>query len=271
MVVVHNFSYGLLTPVLAYAISCLGCFLGLRCTTRARATQGRARLRWLLLAALSIGVAGIWTMHFVAMLGFSIPGQTIRYNVPVTILSMLIAVVVVAVGLLIVGFSGNGLGPLLTGGLIIGIGVASMHYIGMSAMRMPDSMHYNAGLVVLSVVIAIVTGTVALLAALRLDTVWAALGACLIMGVAISGMHYTGMAALHVYAAPAGGPAAMEAGASAGAFLLPLIFGITILTMVLTSAISLSPTEAELRKENEFIERIASGYGGGPDQASSGG
>jgi NO-binding membrane sensor protein with MHYT domain len=99
MVVVHNFSYGLLTPVLAYAISCLGCFLGLRCTTRARAAQGRARLHWLLLAALSIGVAGIWTMHFVAMLGFSIPGQTIRYNVPVTILSMLIAVVVVAIGL----------------------------------------------------------------------------------------------------------------------------------------------------------------------------
>jgi NO-binding membrane sensor protein with MHYT domain len=272
MVVVHNFSYGLLTPVLAYAISCLGCFLGLRCTTRARARQGRSRLRWLLLAALSIGVAGVWTMHFVAMLGFSIPGQTIRYNVPVTILSMLIAVAVVSVGLLIVGFSGNGLGPLLTGGLIIGIGVASMHYIGMSAMSMPDSMRYNAGLVALSVVIAVVAGTVALLAALRLDTVWAAFGACLIMGVAVSGMHYTGMAALHVYAAPAaGGPAAMESGASAGAFLLPLIFGITILTMVLSSAISLSPTEAELRKENEFIERIAGGYGGGPDQAPGGG
>jgi NO-binding membrane sensor protein with MHYT domain len=257
MVVVHNFSYGLLTPALGYAISCLGCFLGLRCTTRARAALGRSRARWLALAAVSVGVAGIWAMHFVAMLGFSIPGQTIRYSVPVTILSMLIAVAVVGIGLFIVGFSGDRLGPLLAGGVIIGLGVASMHYIGMSAMRMPEAMHYNAGLVVLSVIIAIVTGTVALLAALRLDTVWPAVGACLIMGVAISGMHYTGMAALHVSAAAAGA-AGMPGGASAGSFLVPLIFGITVLTMFVTAAISLSPTEAELRKENEFIERIAS-------------
>ena len=270
MVVVHNFSYGLLTPVLAYAISCLGCFLGLRCTTRARASQGGPRVRWLLLAALSIGVAGIWTMHFVAMLGYSIPGHAIRYNVPVTILSMLISVAVVSVGLLIVGFGGEGFGPLLTGGLIIGIGVAAMHYIGMSAMRMPDSMHYNPVLVVLSVVIAVVTGTVALLAALRLDSVWSAFGACLIMGVAISGMHYTGMAALHIAAPPAGSLAGMLGGASAGAFLVPLIFGVTILTMTLTAAISLSPTEAELRKENEFIESIASSFGGQPGQVPGG-
>jgi NO-binding membrane sensor protein with MHYT domain len=79
-------------------------------------------------------------MHFIAMLGFSIPGQTITYSVPVTILSMLIAVAVVSVGLLIVGFGGEGPGPLLLGGTIIGVGVASMHYMGMWAMRMPDTM-----------------------------------------------------------------------------------------------------------------------------------
>jgi len=270
MVAVHNFSYGLLTPVLGYVMSCLGCFLGLRCTTRARAVQGSSRVRWLLLAAVSIGVAGIWGMHFIAMLGFSIPGQIIRYSVPVTIFSMLIAVVVVSIGLLVVGFGGDGLGPLLTGGLVIGLGVASMHYIGMWAMRMPDTMHYSAGLVVLSVIIAVVTGTVALLAALRLDTVWSALVACLIMGVAVSGMHYTGMAALHVHtSAAAMGLAGMQGGTRASSFLVPLIFGISILTMVLTSAISLSPTEAELRREDEFIERITSNYDGHSGRDSS--
>jgi NO-binding membrane sensor protein with MHYT domain len=71
------------------------------------------------------------------MLGFTIPGQAIRYSVPVTIFSMVIAVVVASIGLLIVGFGGEGLRPLLTGGLIVGLGVASMHYIGMAAMRMP--------------------------------------------------------------------------------------------------------------------------------------
>jgi len=259
---VHNFSNGLLSPALAYAISCLGCFLGLRCTTRARAAQGSGRARWLILAALSIGVAGIWGMHFVAMLGFRIPGTTIRYSAPVTIVSMLIAVAVVSIGLFIVGFGGDRLGPLLAGGLIIGIGVASMHYIGMSAMRMPETMHYNVGLVILSVIIAVVAGTVALLAALRLDTAWSAVGACLIMGAAISGMHYTGMAALHVSAAAAArGQTIVQTGASAGSFLVPLIFGIAILTMVLTAAISLSPTDAEIRRENELIERLTREYG----------
>jgi NO-binding membrane sensor protein with MHYT domain len=261
MVTVHNFSYGLLTPALAYALSCLGCFLGLRCTTRAREVQGPARVRWLLLAAVSLGVPGIWGMHFIAMLGFTIPGQAIGYSVPVTILSMVIAVVVVSVGLLIVGFGGEGLRPLLTGGLIVGLGVSSMHYIGMAAMRMPQTMHYNNGLVVLSVIIGIVTGTVALLAALRLDAVWSAFAACLIMGVAVCGMHYTGMAALHVHPA-APGMTGMTGGASAGSFLVPLIFGITILTMVVTAAISLSPTEAELRRENEALARIASQFSG---------
>src|SRR5258708_11239058 len=135
MLTVHNFSYGRLTPGLAYLMSVLGSFLGLRCATRARAHQGRSRASWLLLAGLSIGTTGIWVMHFIAMLGFTIPGMTIHYNVPVTILSMLIAVGIVCVGLLIVGFCGPGNGPLLLAGLITRLGVASMHYSGKAGPR----------------------------------------------------------------------------------------------------------------------------------------
>ena len=270
MVVVHNFSYGLLTPVLGYVMSCLGCFLGLRCTSRARALHGGSRVRWLLLAAVSIGAAGVWGMHFVAMLGFSIPGQRIGYSVPVTILSMLIAAVVVSIGLLIVGFGGDGQGSLLTGGLVIGLGVASMHYLGMSAMRMPDIMRYSTGLVILSVIIAVVAGTAALWAALRLHTVWSTLVASLIMGVAVSGMHYTGMAAMHVYAATANSDmAGMQGGASGSSFLLPLILGISALTFVMTAVISLSPTEAEIREDAELMARIASNNGGPSGRESS--
>ena len=116
MIHVNNFSNGALNPALSYLVSCVGCFLGLRCTTRARAYQGAARARWLTLAALSIGTTGIWVMHFIAMLGFTIPGQSIRYNVPVTILSMVIAVVVVGIGTFIVGFGRAGTRPLLLGG-----------------------------------------------------------------------------------------------------------------------------------------------------------
>jgi NO-binding membrane sensor protein with MHYT domain len=257
MVHVNNFSYGPVTPVLGYVMSCLGCFLGLRCTTRARATRGAQRARWLLLATVSIATTGIWVMHFVAMLGFTIPGQTITYNVPVTILSMVIAIVVVGIGLLIVGFGGSGPYPLLLGGIIIGLGVASMHYIGMAAMVMPDTMRYNYTLVALSIVIAMVAGTAALWAALRLSTVSATLVASLIMGVAVSGMHYTGIAALHVYAASSGLMAGMQGGVGAQTFLLPLIIGISVLAFILTVVISLSPTEAEIREDEELMARIS--------------
>jgi NO-binding membrane sensor protein with MHYT domain len=257
VVQVHNFAYGLLNPGLAYLTSCLGCFLGLQCTARARAMQGAQRARWLLLAAVSIGVTGIWVMHFIAMLGFTIPGQMITYNVPVTIGSMLVAVAVVGIGLFIVGFGGRGPAPLLLGGTIIGLGVASMHYLGMWAMRMPDTMSYNSRLVALSIAIAIVAGTVALWAALRLTGMRPTIIASLIMGVAVSGMHYTGMAAMRVQAAPGGGMASMGGGASASAFLLPLILGITILTFLVTAIVTLAPTEAEIRAEADLMERIA--------------
>jgi NO-binding membrane sensor protein with MHYT domain len=259
MVHVNNFTYGPVTPVLGYVMSCLGCFLGLRCTTRARATHGGQRARWLLLATVSIATTGIWVMHFVAMLGFTIPGQTVRYNVPVTILSMVIAVIVVGIGLLTVGFGSAGPLSLLLGGAIIGFGVASMHYIGMAAMVMPDTMRYNYTLVALSIVIAVVAGTAALWAALRLSRVWSTLVASLIMGVAVSGMHYTGIAALHVYASPgAGAMAGMSGGGvSAQAFLLPLIVGISVLAFILTAVISLSPTEAEIREDAALMARIS--------------
>ena len=173
MVHVQNFSNGALNPVLAYVVSCMGCFLGLRCTTRGNASQGRARARWLILATVAIATTGIWVMHFIAMLGFEIPGQAIGYSVPVTLLSMLIALVVVGAGLFIVGFSRpGGAGPLMLGGLVVGLGVASMHYIGMAAIRAPDTLSYNPILVALSVVIAVIAGTAALWAALRLDTAW---------------------------------------------------------------------------------------------------
>jgi NO-binding membrane sensor protein with MHYT domain len=255
---VNNFTYGPVTPVLGFVLSSLGCFLGLRCTTRARASRGAPRVRWLLLATVSIATTGIWVMHFVAMLGFTIAGQAITYSVPVTAASMLIAVVVVGIGLLIVGFGSSAWWTLLLGGVIIGLGVASMHYIGMAAMKMPDTVRYNSTLVVLSVVIAMAAGTAALWAALRLAAVWSTLAASLIMGVAVSGMHYTGIAAMHVYGTP--GPkmlAAMSGGVSAQALLVPLIAGISLLAFALTVIISLSPTEAEMREDAALMASLA--------------
>src|ERR671915_2362175 len=120
MAEVHHFSYGAWTPLLAYLMSCAGALLGLLFTARARAASGRSRGMWLTLGALSIGGTGIWTMHFIAMLGFSIPGGSIRYDVPLTLLSALIAVGVVGAGLFTVGFGATRLSTLLVGGSITG-------------------------------------------------------------------------------------------------------------------------------------------------------
>jgi NO-binding membrane sensor protein with MHYT domain len=252
---VNNFSYGALNPVLAYVTSCIGCFIGLRCTTRARASQGKARVSWLVIAALAIGIMGIWVMHFIAMLGFTIPGQSIRYSVPVTILSMLISIAVVGIGLFIVVYSGGRAGPLLLGGVAIGGGVASMHYIGMAAIRAQDTLSYTPVLVAVSVVIAVIAGTAALWAALRLESAWSALIASMVMGVAVSGMHYTGMAALRVHAI-AGPAVTAPASASAQAFLLPLIVGISCTGFIFSAVIALSPTAAEMLAEADLMARL---------------
>jgi NO-binding membrane sensor protein with MHYT domain len=252
MVQVHNFSYGLFNPLLGYTLSCLGGFLGLLCVTRARAYTGRSRAQWLILAAVSVGATGIWAMHFVAMLGFTIPGQQIRYNIPVTIASMLIAVAVVGVGLFIVGYSRReGLLPLMAGGVIIGIGVATMHYMGMSAMVMPDTMRYNTFLVGVSVLIAIIAGTAALWAGLRVRGLPSTIGASLIMGIAVTGMHYTGMAAMHLY------PADMSSmsGSTAVSFLVPLILGMSLVTFCLALAIALAPSEQEILEDSRLRNR----------------
>jgi NO-binding membrane sensor protein with MHYT domain len=236
-------------------MSCMGASIGLRCTTRAYAYTGAARGRWLLLAAFSIGTTGVWVMHFIAMLGYTIPGMTIRYNIPITVGSMFIAVAVVFVGLLIVGFGQPTVRNLLVAGVITGVGVASMHYTGMAAMEMPATMSYTPSVFVISVVIGIVAATAALWAALRLRGVRATLGASLIMGVAVSGMHYTGMAAMHMHSVPAG-TAMPTGGATAEGFLLPLIIGIGVISVIMTALLVLSPTDDEIREDRELMERI---------------
>jgi len=252
VVTVHNFSYGLLNPAIGYLVSCLGAFLGLRCVTRARAYQGGQRARWMILAAVSTGATGVWAMHFIAMLGFSIPGQTITYNVPITIASLLIAIAVVGVGLFIVGFGDGGVARLLIGGTIVGIGVVTMHYLGMAAMIMPDSMSYNWPLFALSVVIAVVAGTTALWLGTWVRGIGATIGAAAIMGVAVSGMHYTGMAAMRVMP----GMMSSASGSTAVSFLVPLLLGITLVTFVMWLAISLSPTEDEIHEDAAMRSRI---------------
>jgi Bacterial signalling protein N terminal repeat len=125
-------------------------------------------------------------------------------------------------------------------------------------MRMSGRISYDPALFIVSVVIAVIAATAALWAALRLDGVGPTLGASVIMGVAVSGMHYMGMAAMRMY--PANGPSGMVMGGSSGAtaesFLLPLIIGIAVVTFVMTATITLSPTADEIRYDEALLRHI---------------
>jgi NO-binding membrane sensor protein with MHYT domain len=268
MVHANEFSQGPLTPGLAFAMSCVGSFLGLRCAGRARACAGIARAEWLLLAASAIGATGIWVMHNIALLGFSIPGQVIRYDVPMSLLSGVVAVAVVFAALVIAGSGGAGFPRLLLGGVIIGGGVLfSMDFVGMAAMRMPDTIQYNGWGVLLSVLIAVAAATLALWAALRQRGIRPAMAASVAMGVAISGMHYTAMAAMRFTAAP--GAAGMLGGVTAADFVLPLIVVISVLTFILILSVALGRTEEQIRAEAALDDLLARHRGEQPRETSA--
>ncbi|MFC8598255.1 MULTISPECIES: MHYT domain-containing protein [unclassified Isoptericola] len=249
----HHFTYGIVTPVLAYVASCLGAATGLSATSRARAaTDAKSRAVWLLVGSLAIGGTGVWVMHFIAMLGFTVTDMPINYDVPQTILSALVAVVVVAIGLFIVGFAGDRPLWLVSGGIVAGLGVAAMHYMGIAAMRMTGHKEFSLPVVGLSVLIAIVAATAALWLAVNVRGRSATLGAALIMGVAVSGMHYTGMAALTI----TGTPGVPTSGTTAVDLLGPLILGIAALTVALVFVVLMWPTEEEMRDQQEFEARL---------------
>ncbi|HET9382762.1 MAG TPA: MHYT domain-containing protein [Streptomyces sp.] len=232
---------GWLSPVLAYAMACAGAAVGLRCTVRALGTTGRARRNWLVIASSALGT-GIWTMHFVAMLGFGGSGTDIRYDVLLTVVSLVVAVAVVCGGVFVVS-RGQGSGrAVLTGGFGTGLGIVCMHYLGMAAVRLHGQVHYEPELVGLSVLIAVAAATVSLWAAFNVTSPGAVTAASLTMGAAISGMHYTSMLSVRPEATPSG---QMLPGATWWQLVFPLVVGLGSCLFLTAAFAALFPAAAE--------------------------
>lgn len=179
--------------LLSLAVIFFASFTALALADRLLASTGSSRLGWLVAAAVALG-GGIWSMHFVAMLAFDL-SMPVRYAPGLTIVSMLVAIVFVAIGLAIVASGSGRRLPLLGAGILTGLGVSAMHYTGMAAMQMGARIQWHDGLVLLSIVIGIVAATAALWLSLQHKTTWFKLTASAAMTVAVAGMHYTGMAA----------------------------------------------------------------------------
>jgi NO-binding membrane sensor protein with MHYT domain len=243
MAEIHHFEYGWITPTLSYALSVLGSLLGLTCAIRTRQahTAGR-RAWWLILAAWAIGGTGIWTMHFMAMLGFGVVGSQIRYDVPTTAASALIAIVVVGMGLFLANLGRPALWKVIVGGVLTGLGVAAMHYTGMAAMRLNGHITYDRRLFAASIVIAVVAASVALWLTVNVRGSRAIIGSALVMGVAVNGMHFTGMAAMAVHLDAAPGPVS---GARAATLLLPIVLAVICVVVALIYAVLAAPTEED--------------------------
>ncbi|NLU78315.1 signal protein [Micromonospora sp. HNM0581] len=238
MAEINHFEYGWITPALSYALSVLGSILGLVCAGLVRtSTSTGQKLWWGSLSAWALGGTAIWTMHFMAMMGFAVSGSRIRYDVPITVASALIAVLAVGIGLAIVGTGGLSVWRILGGGLFTGSGVAAMHYMGMAAMRLDGRLLYDDLRVGLSILIAVVAATIALWLAVTVRRGAAILASALVMGVAVNGMHFTGMSALSVHLHEERGE---TTGAGVGTLLIPIvllvIFGVVGLVYALLAA-----------------------------------
>ncbi|MFC8096783.1 MHYT domain-containing protein [Streptomyces sp. NPDC057301] len=219
---VDGFRFGLVTPVAAYLMAWLSSALGLRCIVRTVHHGHRGKSGWLILGAASIG-CGIWTMHFIAMLGFTIDRIDLTYDVGLTVLSLVIAIVVVSIGVFVVGHLGATRWTLGVAGPVTGLGVSAMHYTGMHAMHFHGSLRFDTVTVVLSVLIAVGAATAALWAAVTVRGLMPALAAGLVMAAAVTGMHYTAMAAVSFH--PTATAADLHTGQSPLSLLLPMLIG----------------------------------------------
>lgn len=184
-----------LLVLLSYLVSVLGSYTALQLAIGIPvAKNGTERWRALIGSGLAVGGGGIWAMHFIAMLAchMEIP---VTYDVLLTALSALIGIAACTLGLAVASSGVFSWGRLLLAGVLMGLGVAGMHYTGMAAMLMPAQTIYDPTIVALSIVIAIVASIAALWLAFNLRGWLQLLGAALVMGVAVCGMHYTAMAA----------------------------------------------------------------------------
>lgn len=192
-------TYNPLLVVLSALIAVLSAYTALELASRVTVSQGFTRRLWLTGGAIAMGT-GIWSMHFVAMLAFSMP-LFISYNLTIVLVSLVAAILASAQALFIIGRPKPGLVALLAGSTSMGTGIAIMHYTGMAAMQMPATLRYKPSLFLLSVVIAIAVSLVALKLSIQFrEGVWVArkwlkLSTACVMGGAVLSMHYTGMAA----------------------------------------------------------------------------
>jgi diguanylate cyclase (GGDEF)-like protein/PAS domain S-box-containing protein len=236
--------------LLASAICFLASLVVISLFHRAQATLGRIRVTWLVLGAVTAG-CGIWATHFIGMLAFD-PGIGVGYDVVLTVLSLIIAIVISSIGLS-VGLFSSFRWPAALGGAIVGAGIAAMHYTGMSALELPGRVVLSPGLVTASVTFGVLLASAAFSVAKRRNDIRSVLFASILLMLAVVSLHFTGMGAVEIIPDPTRMVGTVLLSPDALAYIIAGIAA-TILGMSLVAALTDRQSEVKLRRQKLLLD-----------------
>src|SRR5476651_1750263 len=174
--------------VIAGLVCYLASFTAINLFGRARGLSGRARVNWIVAAGAATG-CGIWATHFIAKLSYD-PGVAMAYNLQLTALSLILAVLITSLGLSAAVYIKSPWGGVIGGGMV-GAGVACMHYLGMRAVELPGRVSWSMDLVIASIALGMLLGAVALTIATKRRGIRSSLVAALFLTLAIVSHHFT--------------------------------------------------------------------------------
>ncbi len=187
--------------ILSVTVAIIGSFTALTHAQRMRESDGKSALIWMTVGATTLGLA-IWSMHFIGMIAFHLPTE-LNYDLKLTLFSALPAIAASFLGFYVLRDNFISTRKIFLSGIVMGLGITAMHYTGMSALKLSPAIKYNIGILFLSIAIAIIASWGALLMMYQgeqlklVSTRRFALGS-IVMGLAISGMHYTAMLGMDI-------------------------------------------------------------------------
>ncbi|MGV2872271.1 MHYT domain-containing protein [Colwellia sp. E150_009] len=230
--------YNPLLVVLSISIAIFASYMGLQVASQAARASFVRKHVYLFIGSLVLG-CGIWSMHFIGMLALELC-TAVSYQFKLTIMSMIPAIAASWVSLNLITQGNLKHFQLIIGGILVGFGIGAMHYIGMAAMEMTPLLRYDLSIFVVSILVAIILAILSLWVRFGLDDIGkiqlsrklkVIISSC-VMGMAISGMHYTGMAAARFVLPPG-----FETSKQTDDISLYLAVGISLVTIFVISIV----------------------------------
>jgi NO-binding membrane sensor protein with MHYT domain len=238
---------------LSVAIAILGGYTGFSLAARVRTAPGASR-RVLLAGAAAFLAVGIWTMHFVGMLAAPIPADTVYLVLP-TMISFLICALVVGISLFFVSIGEPTLTRVVSSAVLLGLGIVSMHYVGIHGLTGDFAIQHDTAMVLLSVVVAIGTAYGGLRAFLARQEGIRLIASSVAFGVAVSGMHYTAMDGMHFAPLTAQAHHHLGSGLAASQQILSII--VAVLCFVIAAGFLLSLVPDSRRQSAVVTDDVA--------------